>query len=391
MLFFYAVLEFPQIKADTVVYVMEVFSGPTGERSAIQQNLKAEVRALGFSLTENIRDADYRINCSIIGSALPLMVLSLLNPMEEELTTRDLVFTNPQEAYDRFPVALQALFDGQPLRQRPVSGTSGASGPAASVNQRPASGTSGASGTAAANQRPANGASRASGTAAAASQRPANGANGEPETAADFQPDSPFAEGIQADGPLVFSAPDAWKRKWLFLNARLGVSNRYYLSETDSIPTVLTFTVDTGIEAEFHPINPLALQFGLNYALDRAEYPRSSTIRPTVHSTFVLSIPFMVKYLFDTSAATTLGVYGGGYTSFVVLGTTTPPLLGVLVGIDLAVNAGPGAVLFDLRYSADPESTDVDDKKIPSYKRMFLTFSVGYKIGFITRKAPPRP
>jgi hypothetical protein len=193
-------------------------------------------------------------------------------------------------------------------------------------------------------------------------------------------------EDVQAGEP-----PDAWKYKWWFLNARLGVSNRYYLSEADGVPTVLTFTIDTGIEAEFHPFNALALQFGLNYALDRAEYPRSATITPVVYSTFVMSIPFMVKYLCNTSVTTTLGFYGGGYASFKLLGPTTPPPIGVLVGADFAIKAGPGAVLFDLRYSADLKSTDVDDDTIESYKRMFLTFSVGYKGGFIPRKARPRP
>jgi hypothetical protein len=89
--------------------------------------------------------------------------------------------------------------------------------------------------------------------------------------------------------------------------------------------------------------------------------------------------------------ATTLGVYGGGCTNFAFLGTTTPPILGVIGGLDLAVKAGPGAVLFDLRYSMDMGNTGVQDERIASYKRMFFTLSAGYKGGFIARTVKPRP
>jgi hypothetical protein len=329
MFFFSTAVAFSQTRVDTFVYVRDIFSGAPEERSDIQQNLKAGVSVLGFSVTENIREADYVVSCSIIGEALPLMTLTLLNTNEESLDSRDLVFTRPQETYDRFPDVLQSLFDGQLLGQISVN----------EVDVAPE--------TAAADQEPANGVSANPGTAAV-NQKPA--------------------------------MRDVWKHKVLFLNARLGVSNRYYLSDTEDKPTVL-FTVDGGLEGELHPFKFLALQFGLNYAVDWD--PRTSTL---LNGTSVLSIPVMLKFIFNPSMTTTLGFYGGGYTNFVLLGTTTPPLLGVLGGVDLAVKAGPGAVLFDLRYSIDMGSTDVHDDNIESYKRMFLTLSAGYKFGFFARK-----
>jgi hypothetical protein len=332
MLFFSAVLLFPQTRLDTFVYVTEVYTGPREERRVIQQNLKTGVRALGFSVTESVREADYLLSGSIKGDFLPLLVVALLNPKEVELVSRDLIFTHPDDAYARFPEVLQYLFAGQPLRERPVNGGSAA--------------------------------------AETAAQSPASGGNTQPETAAESPVSS--TEG---------SPPDAWKYKWLFLNARLGVSNRYFLAE-GGIPDVLIFTGDAGIEGELHLFNIFALQFGLNFAMDWD--PRNST---PLDGTYILSIPFMGKFIFNTSTATTLGLYGGGYASFTILGPTTPPPFGVLAGLDLAVKAGPGAVLFDVRYSADLGNTDAQDVSIEAYNRMFLTLSAGYKIGFIKRKA----
>ncbi|GHV73124.1 hypothetical protein AGMMS49940_04260 [Spirochaetia bacterium] len=404
LLVFSAALVFPQTRADTFVYVMVVSSGPPAERGVIQQNLRAAVRTLGFFVTENSREADYLINCSIIGSSLPVMTLSLLNPRRETIDSADLVFTNPEGAYARFPTVLQSLFDGQPLRQRPAAqgpvngvsaapgtagaavqgsanGVSGAPGTAGAAAQGPANGVSGAPGTAGTaaqgpvnvnvvvvNQAPANGVSGASGTAGAAAQGPANRESAAPGTA--------------TEGALA--SRDAWKYKWLFLNARIGVSNRYFLTKAGELAAIM-LTGEAGVETEFHFFNFFALQFGLNYAMDWD--PRNSTI---VNSTNILSIPLMVKFIFNTSPATTLGLYGGGYGSFTILGPITPPPFGILAGVDTAIKAGPGAVLFDIRYSADLGTTDPHDAAIAPYQRMFLTFSAGYKLGMIPRKARAR-
>jgi hypothetical protein len=356
LLFFSAIPAFSQTRLDTFVYVRDVYSGPPEERRSIQQNLKTGVRALGFSVTESIREADYLLSCSVKGDFLPLLVLALLNPGDVELASRDLVFTYPDQAYARFPEVLDYLFAGQPLRQRPAAGVSAAPGTMAAAARKPATGV---------NVQPG----------AAADQGPVSG---EPETAAAIQPgESP----VSSTGA---SSLDAWKHNWLFLNARLGVSNRYFLTKAGE-PAVLLFTGEAGIEPEFHFANFFALQFGLNYAMDWD--PRNSS---PLNGTYILSVPFMAKFIFNTSTATTLGIYGGGYASFAILGQTTPPPLGILAGADLAIKAGPGAVLFDVRFSADMGSTDAEDDNIESYNRMFLTLSAGYKIGFVKRKAKPR-
>ncbi|GHV76088.1 hypothetical protein AGMMS49942_09090 [Spirochaetia bacterium] len=353
LLVFSAVLVFPQTKADTFVHIMDVESGPPEERGTIQQNLKTEVRALGYSVTGNVREADYLLNCSVKGAALPLMVLTLLTPREVALVSRDLVFTRPEEAYARFPATLQSMFAGQPLRQRPVNAVIAAPGMVSS-------------GTSAAAQNPVTGLSAAPGTAvpgtSAAAQNLVAGVSAAPGTVASgTATPGTAAEDLRFDES---PAPDAWKYKWFFLNARIGVSTRYFF--TKGMPAVLM-----GLEGEFHPLNFFALQFGLNSAM--AWDPRTSM---PIYDSYIVSIPFMGKFIFNTSTETTLGVYMGGYASFNFLGPTKPPPLGLLAGADLAVKAGPGAVFFDIRYSVD-----LDDE-IDPYDRMLLTLSTGYKFGF---------
>jgi hypothetical protein len=354
LLVFSTVLVFPQSRASIRVYVTEFQSGAPAERNPIRENLKIAIRSLGLSVTENILEADYLVRCSIMGTTLRVMTLTLIDAEGKELVSADLVFSKAEDVFSRFPNILRDMLNEQPLKQSAAN--------KAAANP----------GMAAADQRPGNTVSPNPDTTAAAEATAAETTTTATAVAAANQ---------QSDVP---PSNDAWKQRILFLNARIGASNRYYLS--DSNPNVSIFTVDTGLEMEIHPVTVFALQFGINYALDRAEYQRLST--PIVYSTSVLSVPFMLKYIFNPGLKTTLGLYLGGYTSFAVLGITKPPPFGVLGGLEFAINPGEkrGAVFFDLRYSADIGSTAVRDDIITSYKRMFLTLSVGYKCGLGNRK-----
>ncbi|GHV25919.1 hypothetical protein AGMMS4952_04890 [Spirochaetia bacterium] len=391
LLVFSAIPAFSQTRADTFLFAMDTLAGTPEERFFIQQKLKEGIRTAGFSVAETISDADYLVRCSVKGGILRILGLALLNTNKVAIDITDLVFIHPDEAYARFPTVLREMLNKQPLKQRPPAAERAAPKTAAEdVPRAPvAEGSLPTSSTGGSSPAPA---TEGSLPVISTGDPLPTSSTGDPlpiSSTGDPLPTSSTGGSSPASSTGGFPLVDDWKYKWLFLNARAGISNRYYLADADDIPTVSIFTVDAGAEAELHLFNVLALGFGINYALDRAEYPRVTT--PLIHSTSVLSVPFMLKYFFNTSMVTTLGVYGGGYTNFVLLGTTTPPPLGVLGGIDLAVKAGPGAVLFDLRYSTDLGSAAVKDDQIKSYRRMFLTLSVGYKVGFIKRKARPLP
>jgi hypothetical protein len=91
-----------------------------------------------------------------------------------------------------------------------------------------------------------------------------------------------------------------------------------------------------------------------------------------------------------------MGLYLGGYMNVLLnkelsddapSDTDSSPRLGILLGVDTAIKAGPGAVLVDFRASMDLEGTGFDAL---SYERIFLSLAVGYKVGFIKRR-PPSP
>ncbi|GHV75498.1 hypothetical protein AGMMS49942_03190 [Spirochaetia bacterium] len=184
---------------------------------------------------------------------------------------------------------------------------------------------------------------------------------------------------------------DTWKYHWLFLNARVGGSFRLYLSTEDSdIPNSSALAPDVGFEMEVHFFNFLALQFGINYALDNPEYQGMTyegfplTVK---YPTSLLSTPFMVKGIFNPSLRSTLGPYAGVYLNFPIIGPAKSPLLGVLGGLEFATKVGPGAgaIFFDMRYSQDIGSTEVTAGPF-YYDRLFITLSIGYKYGLFKKK-----
>jgi hypothetical protein len=187
--------------------------------------------------------------------------------------------------------------------------------------------------------------------------------------------------GSPSPSPTEDAPPDDWKYQWLYLDGRVGISNRYYLSNGGPNGSATIFTFDVGIEPEIHFHDFLAFQFGLNFAMDKTEYSNPNAS----FSTYLLSIPFMFKYLINTPRFFTTGFYFGGYTTFDLMGPADPPPFGLLGGVDFTVKVGPGALLFDIRFSGDIDGTDISDAPGYSYDRMFLTLSAGYKFGFIPR------
>jgi hypothetical protein len=332
LLFLSSLAAFSQTRQDTLVYVLDIAGGTAGERSFFMDNLRLEIPAAGYALTTEILDADYALSCYLLDDKTGegrLLMCSLLDAQtEKELVSTALLYHGVDEAYEMLPYVLWSLFANAPLKSPPPE-----------------------------------------------------------EKMAEIEKEAPVSLELPREEEPADSGepPDSWKYRWLFLNARAGLSSRYYLAASDTAPSASILTLDAGAESELHLFKFLALQLGLNFALDRAEYRRSpANPSPMVYATSVLSAPLMVKYLFNPSPLTTLGPYLGAYASFPLLGAAKPPLLGLLAGLDLSVKTGPGVLLFDLRYAADLGNTDVMDSVI-DYYRMFLTLSAGYKFGIVRR------
>jgi hypothetical protein len=291
-----------------------------------------EIAAAGYALVDNILEADYALGCYIkndengAGRVLACVLLDARN--EREIASTELAYNMMEDTYETLPYFIWSLFANAPLQQRRTETLVSRETPVRVERVR-------------------------------AAERP-----GSPEETA---------------------AAEEWKRRLVFLNARAGLSSRFYLAGSATAPSASIFTFDVGLEPEIHFFDFLALQLGLNFSLDRAEYQRSPLNPvPIVYTTSVLSIPLMAKYIFSLSPQATLGPSLGAYAIFPLLGVASPPPFGLLAGLDASVKTGLGVLLFDLRYSVDLGVTGVSDGSV-AYRRMFLTLSAGYKFGFVRR------
>ncbi|WP_411047953.1 hypothetical protein [Treponema primitia] len=332
-------MAFSQTRADTLVYIMNIPGGTPVEQRFFEENLKMEIPAAGYSITDDILEADYALSCSISDDEEEsgrVVLFSLFDAKDErEIVSTDLFYTKTEETYEMLPFVIWSMFASAPLKQvtREVEIV---------------------------------------------------------EVEVEVEKEVPvYIEVIrEVEKPALperIEPVDTWKYRWIFINARLGASFRYYRADSSDKPSASILTVDAGIEPEVHLFDFLAVQLGINFALDKAEYQRSPANPTTIaYSTAILSVPLLVKYIFNPADRFTLGPYVGGYLSVPFMGTSRPPPVGVLAGLDLGAKMGQGTLLFDLRYSMDLGTTDVFDYKI-TYNRMFITLSAGYKFGLFRR------
>jgi hypothetical protein len=337
LLFLASAAAFSQTRQDTLVYVLDLEGGTARERRFFADSLRMEISAAGYALTAAILEADYALSCSLRNDGAGegrFLLCSLLDAKEEkELASTALLYHAVDEAYELLPYVIWSLFAGAPLKSPPPE-----------------------------------------------------------KEIVEIEKEVPvYIERVREverpvpPPPKATVPPDSWKYRRLFLNARAGLSSRFYLAANDTAPSAAIATFDGGVESELYLVDVIALQLGLNYALDRAEYRRSpANPTPLVYATSLLSVPLMVKRLFNPSPLTTLGPYLGAYATFPLLGASAPPPFGLLAGLDLSVKTGLGVLLFDLRCSTDLGATDVADSAI-AYRRIFLTLSAGYKFGFAWR------
>jgi hypothetical protein len=325
LLFLASAPAFSQARQSAHVYILDISGGTAGERRFFSDTLRMEITAAGYALTNDILEADYALSCSIKAAEEGrgrLLVCALLDAKnEKEIASVTLLYNATEETYGMLPYMIWTVFSNAPVTQT------------------------------------------AQETAETEARVP-----------------------VRLDARAARLPEEAaWKARRMFLNARAGLSSRYYLGDGDSAPTASILTFDGGLESELYILDVLALQLGLNFALDQAEYRRSpSNPLPMVYATSVLSVPLMAKYIFNPSPITSLGPYLGAYWTSPLLGSARPPPFGLLGGLDLSLKTSLGVILFDLRYSVDLGRTDIEDSAI-SYHRMFVTLSGGYKFGFSKR------
>jgi len=102
------------------------------------------------------------------------------------------------------------------------------------------------------------------------------------------------------------------------------------------------------------------------------------------HSDLMLEIPLYVKYVFKPHGAFTLEPYTGISFNFSLMGFTKPSPCSWLVGLQFGLNAGPGMVVIDPRFSMD-FTKSVLPQNSTTYHRSMMQIAIGYKIGIFPK------
>jgi hypothetical protein len=203
-------------------------------------------------------------------------------------------------------------------------------------------------------------------------------------------------------------AQDAWKKNFLYVGLRVGLSPRYYQRakggsyETDKVP-------HSAPEGALHigmRLSPnFVVQAEVLVSRDSVSFQRGpQTIwgnAPSDKFTVIsVAVPLLVKYTYMPDKFL-ISPYMGLYCIFPQgtmnfdpvppgqpesLHYAVSPPLGYTAGITLGMNVGKGILFSDLRYSHDFGATRANGPaNTYSYSRGMFSFSIGYELGFFDR------
>ncbi|MDR1399697.1 MAG: hypothetical protein LBJ41_07245 [Treponema sp.] len=197
----------------------------------------------------------------------------------------------------------------------------------------------------------------------------------------------------------------SWSNKLFYFGVRGGASSRFFtLSDDiqgDIEPNDLTY--EAGVHLGIQFTNSFALQVeALMYTADKVNYYGRGSSYSSYGNLSFESQSLMVPVLFKLTARPAwvlLALFGGGYFTLPQgqlkassnygdgsFDVSIP--FGVVGGVNLGFNIGPGALFLDARYGMELGKTSISDGKgnLAIYSRAMASFSLGYEIGIITRK-----
>jgi hypothetical protein len=222
-----------------------------------------------------------------------------------------------------------------------------------------------------------------------------------------FGVEEPESPGAAPQGEPEFST------QWLYLGLRAGPSLRFY-TPTGDIPytggDTFAPSMDAAFQANFQFLSFLSLQGEVVFTWDSAsrwaynlvttegnekEIDRYTWNYNSLSLQFPLTArlnfypgrfrvsPFLGTYfLLPLGDLTVKSSQGGGEESG-AYGYSLP--LGLLGGLNGALKVGPGWIFADLRYAADLGELEPEGGE-RQYRRSMVSFTMGYELGFFTRK-----
>jgi hypothetical protein len=202
----------------------------------------------------------------------------------------------------------------------------------------------------------------------------------------------------------------AAKGKWLYLGLRAGPSFGFYQrpirepfveQQADNY-----YNINAAVQASAELLSFLAIQTEMVFTRDYAPFVSYQIVSPPSGGNMLeleaapfvswsMMIPLSLK-LTIRKPKYFAAVLGGAYLTLPLgeMWNESPgdgfkysvkPPFGITAGINSGVKAGPGYIFLDIRWNADLGET-VKDSGEAIYKRGMVSLSLGYEIGFFTKK-----
>jgi hypothetical protein len=208
---------------------------------------------------------------------------------------------------------------------------------------------------------------------------------------------------------------EAWKDKLISAGIRSGISQHWYMSPEETAPGAHALNFEGGLFLSVRLNSLFSIQGEVNFTFDNLVYRGvtnaggeqvyTPVLENEKYTYYSLTFPLLFKANFK-SGIFRLAPFGGIY-AFLPLGEVSyrrnpagtedtfslsvPVPLGYTAGFEAAMKLGPGALIADIRYAGDFDTTTIHDgveavKKDTNYKRGMLSFTLGYAFGFIDIK-----
>jgi len=176
-----------------------------------------------------------------------------------------------------------------------------------------------------------------------------------------------------------------WRENWLFVDVNAMWAPRVYTGQEQSVSWV---NFGLGASLEYHFLDFMSVSAGIQLVQDWVVVTKTNGDQ---FRDLLLEVPLSIKFAFKP-AQLMLEPYGGVSFNFSMFGTTKPSFLSWFAGFQFGVKAGPGMIIIDPRFSMDFFNSTIPQRPAgpAEYQRYLIQIAVGYKFGFIPKRARVR-
>ena len=187
---------------------------------------------------------------------------------------------------------------------------------------------------------------------------------------------------VQPDTPAQEYSAD-WRDRRLFFGFTACWDPHVYFGDSASI---IPLNFGAGLYSEYQFLDFLSIETGFEIARDWINVDdKDNENNYREYKDWVLGIPLLLKVVLRSGDSLLLQPYGGVSLNIPLLGVTIPPLFTLIAGYQHGIKAGPGAILFDFRLSADLGKSGLVDLPRVNYQRYGLSAGMGYKFGIFPK------